>query len=118
MDPSEIVEFVEAWDEDVPLVIAPTKYPSFSEEEIQSYPKIRMVIYANHVIRTIVTAVRESLREIKKTGGIESISPKLISVDELFELQGTFDMLESQRECLAKREKIMEEIYCLEIIKL
>ena len=111
-DPSEIVEFLEAWDEYVPLIICPTKYPSFSEEEIKSYPKIRMVIYANHVIRTVVSAVRESLQEIKETGGIETISPKLISVDELFELQGTFDMLESQRECLEKREEIMQETDC------
>jgi len=112
-DPSEIIEFVEAWDEDIPLVISPTRYPSFDEEEIKSYPKIRVVIYANHVIRTVVSAVRRSLQEIKNTGGIETISPKLISVDELFELQGTFNMLESQRECLERREEIMQEIECL-----
>ena len=117
MDPSEIIEFVEAWDKAVPLVIVPTKYTSFSEKEIQSYPKIRMVIYANHVIRTVVTAVRESLREIKRTGGVETINPKLISVEELFELQGTFDMMKSQIECFAKREKIMQEIDYLESIK-
>jgi len=116
-DPSEIVEFVEAWDEDVPLVIAPTKYPSFTEDRIRSYPEIRMVIYANHVIRTVVGAIRETLREIRKTGGIETISSRLIAVDELFELQGTFDMLECQRGCLEKREDIMEKIEFLESIK-
>ena len=116
-DPSEIIEFIEAWDEYVPLIVCPTKYPSFSEEEIKSYPKVRVVIYANHVIRTVVSAVRESLQEIKKTGGIETISPKLISVDELFELQGTFDMMGSQRECLEKREEIMQEIDCLRSVE-
>ncbi len=116
-DPSEIIEFIEAWDEYVPLIVCPTKYPSFSEEEIKSYPKVRVVIYANHVIRTVVSAVRESLQEIKKTGGIETISPKLISVDELFELQGTFDMMGSQRECLEKQEAIMREIDCLRIVE-
>ena len=116
--PSEIVEFVEAWDETAPLIVCPTKYPSFSEEEIKSYPQIKVVIYANHVIRTVVSAVRDCLQEIKQTGGIETISPKLMPVNELFELQGTFDMLECQRECLEKREEIMREIDCSESVEL
>ncbi|MDY6934151.1 MAG: isocitrate lyase/phosphoenolpyruvate mutase family protein [Spirochaetota bacterium] len=105
--PDEILEFVNAWDCDVPLVIVPTNYHSFTEDKIKNYPKIKMVIYANHVIRSAVTAIKETLREIKKTGGIDTVSPKLIPISELFELQGTTDMKENEKRFLMSgKEKI------------
>jgi phosphoenolpyruvate phosphomutase len=99
-NPSEVLEFINNWENNVPIVIVPTKYPTLTEEKIQTIPKIKMVIYANHVIRSAVTSIKETLKEIKETGGIETVSNKLIPVKELFELQGTFEMKESEEKYL------------------
>jgi len=109
-DPSEVLEFVNSWKEDIPIVIVPTKYPMLTEEKIKEYPSIKMVIYANHVIRSAVTSIKNTLREIKETGGIETISNKLISVKELFELQGTFEMKESEKHFLRTDKEIVRAI--------
>ena len=98
--PDEVIEFIENWKENVPIVIVPTNYHTFTEDKIENYPKVKMVIYANHVIRSAVTSIKETLNEIKKTKGINSISPKLIPVKELFELQGTTEMKEHEKKFL------------------
>jgi len=109
-DPSEVIEFVDAWNEKVPLVIVPTKYPSLTEARVKTFPKIKMVIYANHVIRTVVGAVRQTLKEMSETGGIETISPKLVTVNQLFDLQGTFKMTREEEMILSKAEEIVRGI--------
>lgn len=109
-DPSEIIEFVKAWNKDVPLIIVPTNYPSFTEEKIKAYPRIKMVIYANFVVRTVVTAIQQSLNEIQETGGISTISSKLIPVKELFELQGTFEMKDAEKIFQKKAHELVRNI--------
>jgi len=99
-DPAEVVKFVAEWDSEVPIVIVPTKYPSMNEAMINNYPKIKMVIYANHVIRSAVTSIKRTLNEIRETGGIESVNQSLIPVKELFELQGTFEMKDDEEKFL------------------
>ena len=91
-DPAEVIRFIEEWKEDIPIVIVPTNYYTLTEDKIKNHPKVKMVIYANHVIRSAVTSIKETLKEIKEQGGIHTISEKLIPVKELFELQGTFEM--------------------------
>jgi len=90
--PVEIVQFVCQWRSAAPLVVVPTSYPSFTEEAIRRYPAIRMVIYANAVIRAIISSVRSALKEIGASGGIETISPRLVSLEEVFRLQGAAEL--------------------------
>ncbi len=91
-DPTEIIEFVKKWDKNVPLVIVPTTYSGMDEKMISRYPKIKMVIYANHVMRSIIKSVKETLDEIQISGGVKTVSPKLATLKEVFELQGTYEM--------------------------
>lgn len=105
-DPAEVIKFVDAWDEETPIVVVPTNYYTFTEEKIRNYPKIKMVIYANHVIRSGVTAIKETLQEIKEQGGIHTVTPKLIPMNELFELQGTFEMKEHEKQFVRDKEPI------------
>ena len=90
--PIEIVQFVSQWQSPVPLVVVPTSYPSFTEEVIRRYPAIRMVVYANAIIREIIGAVRSALKEIGASGGIETISRRLVPLEEVFRLQGAAEL--------------------------
>lgn len=85
--PDEIVQFASQWTSTVPLAIVPTSYPSFTEEAISRYPAIKMVIYANPVIRAVIGSVRSLLQEIRASGGIGTVSPRLVPMEEVFRLQ-------------------------------
>ncbi len=105
-DPDEVVEFITNWKERVPLVVVPTTYYQFDEEEIKKYPSVKMVIYANHGIRSAVEAVDKTLKEIKDTGGIKTVSPKLIPVKQLFDLQGTREMKEAEKKFIKTGKEV------------
>ena len=99
-NPDEIVEFVNHWDLDVPLVLVPTNYPSLTEKDIKALRKIKMVIYANHGMRAAIRAVEELFTRIRKDGGIHKIDNFLVPVSHLFELQGVPEMKSYEREFL------------------
>jgi len=99
-DPDEITEFVDKWKDEKPLVIVPTTYPTLDEKELRNYPQVKMVIYANHVIRSSVGAVDKTLKEIAETRGIKSVTPKIVPVSDIFELQGTFEMKAAEKKFL------------------
>jgi len=47
-----------------------------------------MYIYGNHTIRAAVAAVRETLGRIAVDVGIHNVEKDIVSVDEIFALQG------------------------------
>jgi len=99
-DPEEVLEFVQNWDLDIPLVVVPTNYPSLTEKDIEKLGKVRMVIYANHGLRVSVKAMEDLFDRIKQNGSIENIDAQLITVNHLFELQGVVEMKENEKKYL------------------
>ena len=89
---NEVKAFCENYDMPLPLVIVPTTYNEFTEDQIREFPQIKMVIYANHVIRTCVKAVRESLSRIANDGGTSKLSNQIVETKELFELQKQYEL--------------------------
>jgi phosphonopyruvate hydrolase len=99
-NPDEIIEFVNNWDLDVPLVLVPTNYPSLTEKDIKALGKIKMAIYANHGMRAAVRAVEELFSRIRVDGGINNIDELLVPVNHIFELQGVSEMKTYERKFL------------------
>jgi len=95
-DPQEIIEFVNHWDIDVPLVLTPTIYSSLREQEIKELKKVKMVIYANHGIRAAIKAMEAVFAKIRKDGGIYDIEEFLVPVNHVFGLQGVPRMKENE----------------------
>ena len=86
--PDEVEGFVRAWSGSVPIVIVPTAYPEMDETRIRRLGKIKMVIYGNHAIRAAVTAMQQVFAAIRRDGGIYNVDRTIVSVDEIFRLQG------------------------------
>ncbi len=66
--PREIFEFCEGYQKfaaDVPLVVVPTTYNKVTEEELAKHG-VRVVIYANHLIRSAFPAMMKTARAILK----------------------------------------------------
>jgi phosphoenolpyruvate phosphomutase len=66
-------------------VVVPTAYPDLTEARIRELGNIGMVIYGNHAIRAAVTAIRAD-------GGIHNVGKRIVSVEEIFELQRVAEM--------------------------
>lgn len=98
--PDEIVEFIQAWNVETPLVLVPTTYPNLTEKVIRDLGKVRLVIYANHPLRAAVGAMEETLREIKSAQGIHTVDPMIAPVSRIFEIQGVPEMKKKETKFL------------------
>ena len=100
--PDEIVEFTNRWDGSIPLVIVPTNYPDLTEEAVKALGKIKVVIYANQVLRAGVKAQEEILAEIKSKGGIHTVDRMAVPVTRIFELQDVPRMKENEKKYMSQ----------------
>jgi phosphoenolpyruvate phosphomutase len=57
-------------------------------DRIRALGKIKMVIYGNHAVRAAVTAMKDVFAAILKDGGIQNVNKNIVSVEEIFRLQG------------------------------
>jgi len=89
-DPVEVLEFVEAWDGHLPLVLIPTTYHVLTEQQLCKTKKVRMVIYANQAIRAAIRAVRAVLAQIRAEGTAHGVENSILPLDELFAIQDRF----------------------------
>jgi len=73
-------------------VVVPTAYPDLTEARIRDLGNIGMVIYGNHAVRAAVTAMRQVFAEIRADGGIHNVDKRIVSVEDIFELQRVPEM--------------------------
>ena len=94
-DSSDIMSFMEHWDQRKPVVIVPTKYPS---EPVASFVEkgISNFIFANHTLRTVITAVQKNLRTLYETQDLMSLEDKIVPVSEIFRLQNVQELKSSE----------------------
>jgi phosphoenolpyruvate phosphomutase len=108
-----IQRFLEAWNSEVPIVVIPTTYYRISVQQLESLGA-KMVIYANHGLRSALNAMEETFRTILATGSTSGVEPAIWPVHRIFEdLQGikncqrqsTMNCLQLLLSELAVREK-------------
>jgi phosphoenolpyruvate phosphomutase len=99
-DPAEVVEFINDWDLDVPLVLVPTKYPTLKEKDIIELGKVKMVIYANHGLRASIRSMETIFKKIKEDGGIYDIDELIVPMSTVFELQGVSELKKNEKNFL------------------
>jgi len=103
-DSQEILAFMKKWDNRVPIVIVPTKYPSeplakFVDAGISNF------IFANHALRTVITALQRNLRILHDTQDLMSIEKEIASVNEVFRLQNVQELKSSEERYLPATER-------------
>jgi phosphoenolpyruvate phosphomutase len=90
--PDEVLAFKAHYAGKLPVVIVPTTYPSLHYTDIATHG-IAMVIYANHGIRSSMAAMRATMERIVKDGTTSCLESELVSVGDVFAMQGLQDML-------------------------
>lgn len=105
----DIDAFMERWNNKAPVFIVPTKYykvPSDHYREIG----INTVIWANHNMRTAITAMRETTKTIFETESLMGIEDKIISVSDVFKFQGNDELSEAEKKYLPKSASTAQAI--------
>jgi phosphoenolpyruvate phosphomutase len=94
--PDEILRFAAEWANRSPLVIVPTKYYA-TPTEVFEQAGISLVIWANHMIRTCISAMQVTADKIHETRSLVESEGRIATVSEVFRLQGADELLEAEK---------------------
>ncbi|WP_078594855.1 phosphoenolpyruvate mutase [Evansella clarkii] len=103
-DASEIEAFMKEWKGKIPIVIVPTKYYDTPVSRFADLG-VSMVIWANHNLRSSLSAMQQICRKIFEEQSIKGAEGEVASVDEIFRIQNMKELKEAERIYLP-REKI------------
>jgi phosphoenolpyruvate phosphomutase len=98
-DAAEITGFMQRWDGRCPIVIVPTMYYATPAETFRQ-AGISLVIWANHLMRASVTAMRDAAFRIAESESLLEVEGRVASVREIFRLTGNDELEEAQRRYL------------------
>ncbi|NKY41489.1 isocitrate lyase/phosphoenolpyruvate mutase family protein [Cellulomonas septica] len=94
--PDVVLEFLERWSSPLPVVVVPTTYHTVTAAELED-AGAKMVVYANHGLRALITAVSQTFSSILRDGRTSRFEDDIATVEDVFELQGLRDMLDEER---------------------
>lgn len=94
--PDEVLEFAKEWANRSPLVIVPTKYYA-TPTEVFEQAGISLVIWANHLIRTCISAMQATAANIHETQSLVESEGRIATVSEIFRLQGADELLQAEK---------------------
>ncbi|MCK5852026.1 phosphoenolpyruvate mutase [bacterium] len=106
---NEIASFMKHWDNRKPIIIVPTKYPDTPISEFEKLG-ISLVIWANHLMRTSITAMKNTAKEIHEKVSIADVEKKIIPVKEVFRLQNASEYSNAEEKYLPKSSVAMNAI--------
>nr|WP_321984988.1 phosphoenolpyruvate mutase [uncultured Lichenicoccus sp.] len=81
----EILAFMERWGGRGPVVIVPTMYYSTPTDVFRN-AGVSTIIWANHLVRASITAMRETASRIHREQSLAGIEAEVVSVKEIFAL--------------------------------
>jgi phosphoenolpyruvate phosphomutase len=98
-DPAEVFAFAKAWDRKVPLVCVPTTYTGVSVQALHEQG-FKLVIHANHGLRSAIKAMKETFRTLRREGTTESVGKLVVPLEEVYEAVGVETMKADEKKYL------------------
>lgn len=95
----QILAFMEHWKQECPVVIVPTKYYTTPVEVFES-AGISLVIWANHLMRSCITAMQRVATQIRKERSLVNVEPHVAPLNEVFRLQGEEELVAAEAKYL------------------
>lgn len=103
-EPSEIDSFLKEWNNRAPVVIVPTKYYKVPTQHWRD-SKVSLIIWANHNMRSAVTAMQATSKQIFNDQSLVNVEKNIVSVSEVFRLQAMDEMKKLEDLYLPKAQK-------------
>ncbi len=98
----QIVAFMQAWHRQCPVVIVPTKYYTTPTKVFED-AGISMVIWANHLLRTSITAMQQTAATIFRDQSLAGIEKQVATVKEIFRLQQDDELRDAELRYLPQK---------------
>jgi phosphoenolpyruvate phosphomutase len=108
-DAGEIEVFMKEWSDRLPVVIVPTKYYSTPTAVFRELG-ISTVIWANHNVRASVRAMQEITDQIFQDQSLINVEGNIVSVSEVFRLQGADELKEAEKKYLPTEGKTVNAV--------
>jgi phosphoenolpyruvate phosphomutase len=94
--PDEILQFKKEWGDRLPLVIVPTKYYT-TPTEVFREAGFKIVIWANHLMRSALTAMQGAAKQIFTAQTLIGVEEKVAPLAEVFRLQGESELEQAEK---------------------
>jgi len=108
-NPSDIEAFMKEWNNRHPVVIVPTKYYS-TPTDLFRQMGISMIIWANHNVRASVNVMQKISHTIFNEQSLINVEDKVVSVSEIFRLQGAEELQQAEKRYLPATGKNVNAI--------
>lgn len=90
--PDEVLSFAKQWDRpSTPLVCVPTIYKTTKVETLHE-AGFKLIIFANHAVRSSIKAMTETLQTLKREMYTGSVEDKVVPLTRVYELVGVDKM--------------------------
>jgi phosphoenolpyruvate phosphomutase len=93
--PDQVLAFMKEWQNTCPVVIVPTMYYS-TPTEVFAEAGVSMVIWANHLLRSSITAMQRTAAKLFREQNLLAIEHEIASVKEIFRLQNADELREAE----------------------
>ena len=96
-DPDEVLTFAKQWDRpNTPLVCVPTIYRTTSVKTLHE-AGFKLIIMANHAMRSAIKAMTETLTTLRKEGFTGSVDDKVVPLERVYSLVGVDKMKREEK---------------------
>jgi phosphoenolpyruvate phosphomutase len=86
--PDEVLSFAKQWDRPgTPLVCVPTIYKTTKVETLHE-AGFKLIIFANHAVRSSIKAMTETLQTLKREMFTGSVEDKVVPLERVYQLVG------------------------------
>ena len=97
--PGEILSFRREWGDRLPVVIVPTKYYTTPTQVFRD-AGFALVIWANHLMRSALTSMQKTAREIFTRESLHTVEPVVAPLEEVFRLQDAAELEQAEKRYL------------------
>ena len=94
--PFEVLEFAKRWDRETPLVCVPTIYKEATVPQLFE-GGYKLMIFANHALRSSIKAMQECLAVLQKAGYTGSVEDRVVPLKEVYRLVGMPQMKDDEK---------------------
>jgi phosphoenolpyruvate phosphomutase len=99
--PTEILAFKKEWGDRLPVVIVPTKYYTTPTDVFREHG-FSICIWANHLMRSALTAMRATAKQIFSDQNLLNVEDRVASVADVFHIQGESELEAAEKLYLPK----------------
>jgi phosphoenolpyruvate phosphomutase len=103
--PDQVLSFMKEWQDTCPVVIVPTMYYR-TPTEVFIEAGVRLVIWANHLLRSSITAMQGTAATLFREQSLLSIEHEIVPVKEVFRLQNADELKEAELRYLPQSEAL------------